>query len=79
METILQIHNIFKRLRIGIGHPGKDKDVVSYVLKKAPTKERQYLIESLYEYLDIGEKITQDGWQKTVMNYHSKKEESNES
>jgi PTH1 family peptidyl-tRNA hydrolase len=75
----LQGDKCFKRLRIGIGHPGKDKDVVSYVLKKAPTKERQYLIESLYEYLDIGEKITQDGWQKTVMNYHSKKEESNES
>ena len=75
----LQGDKYFKRLRIGIGHPGKDKDVVSYVLKKAPTKERQYLIESLYEYLDIGEKITQDGWQKTVMNYHSKKEESNES
>ena len=75
----LQGDKCFKRLRIGIGHPGKDKDVVSYVLKKAPTKEREYLIESLYEYLDIGEKITQDGWQKTVMNYHSKKEESNES
>lgn len=75
----LQGDKYFKRLRIGIGHPGKDKDVVSYVLKKAPAKERQYLIESLYEYLDIGEKITQDGWQKTVMNYHSKKEESNES
>ena len=75
----LQGDKYFKRLRIGIGHPGKDKDVVSYVLKKAPAKERQYLIESLYEYLDIGEKISQDGWQKTVMNYHSKKEESNES
>ena len=75
----LQGDKCFKRLRIGIGHPGKDKDVVSYVLKKAPAKERQYLIESLYEYLDIGEKISQDGWQKTVMNYHSKKEESNES
>ena len=75
----LQGDKYFKRLRIGIGHPGKNKDVVSYVLKKAPAKERQYLIESLYEYLDIGEKISQDGWQKTVMNYHSKKEESNES
>ena len=75
----LQGDESFKRLRIGIGHPGKDKDVVSYVLKKAPAKERQHLIESLYDYLDIGEKISQDGWQKTVMNYHSKKEESNES
>ena len=43
----LQGDKCFKRLRIGIGHPGKDKDVVSYVLKKAPAKERQNLIESL--------------------------------
>ena len=25
----------FKRIRIGIGHPGKEKDVISYVLNKA--------------------------------------------
>ncbi len=30
----------FKRIRIGIGHPGKEKDVVSYVLNKASESER---------------------------------------
>ena len=75
----LQGDKSFKRLRIGIGHPGKNKDVISYVLKKAPKLERQILLESLYDYLDIGERLLLQGWQKTVMNYHTKKEEADES
>ena len=75
----LQGDKSFKRLRIGIGHPGKNKDVISYVLKKAPKLERQILLESLYDYLDIGEKLLLEGWQKTVMNYHTNKEEADES
>ena len=75
----LQGDRSFKRLRIGIGHPGKNEDVISYVLKKAPKQERQILIESLFEYLDIGQRIVTEGWQKTVMNYHSTMEKSDES
>jgi PTH1 family peptidyl-tRNA hydrolase len=75
----LQGDNSFKRLRIGIGHPGKNKDVTSYVLKKAPKLQRQTLLESLFDYLDIGERLSLDGWEKTVMNYHSKKKDSDES
>ena len=36
-------------------------------------------MSNLINYLDLGEKIIQDGWQKTVMNYHTAKEENNES
>lgn len=75
----LQGDRSFKRLRIGIGHPGKNEDVISYVLKKAPKQERQILVESLFEYLDIGQRIVTEGWQKTVMNYHSTMEKSDES
>ena len=75
----LQGDRSFKRLRIGIGKPEKDKDVTSYVLKKASVEEREKLMSNLINYLDLGEKIIQDGWQKTVMNYHTIKEENNES
>ncbi len=75
----LQGDNSFKRLRIGIGKPDKDKDIVSYVLKKASTEERKKLLSNLSKYLELGEKIIQDGWQKTVMHYHTTKEENNES
>ena len=75
----LQGDRSFKRLRIGIGKPEKDKDIISYVLKKASVEEREKLMSNLINYLDLGEKIIQDGWQKTVMNYHTAKEENNES
>ena len=75
----LQGDSSFKRLRIGIGRPDKDKDIISYVLKKASVEEREKLMGNLINYLDLGEKIIQDGWQKTVMNYHTSKEEYNES
>ena len=72
--------NSFKRLRIGIGKPTKEKDTISYVLKRAPQNDRDNLIQNLYNYLDVGEKIMNDGWQKTVMSFHTSKEEtSNES
>ena len=63
--------NSFKRLRIGIGKPSKDKDIISYVLKKAPKRDRQDMIENLSDYLDLGERIMNEGWQKTVMNFHT--------
>ena len=63
--------NSFKRLRIGIGKPSKDKDVISYVLKQAPKRDRQDMIENLSDYLDLGERIMNEGWQKTVMNFHT--------
>ena len=72
--------NSFKRLRIGIGKPTREKDMISYVLKRAPQNDRDDLIQNLYNYLDVGEKIMNDGWQKTVMSFHTSKEEtSNES
>ena len=67
--------NSFKRIRIGIGKPSKDKDVISYVLKKAPQNDREEMIDTLRNYLDLGERIMEDGWQKTVMNFHTVKEE----
>ena len=67
--------NSFKRIRIGIGKPRKDKDVISYVLKKAPKNDREEMIDTLKNYLDLGERIMEDGWQKTVMNFHTVKEE----
>ena len=65
----------YSRVRIGIGKPLKDKDVISYVLKKAPKNDREEMIDKLRSYLDLGERIMEDGWQKTVMNFHTVKEE----
>ena len=72
--------NSFKRLRVGIGHPGKGKDIIAYVLKKAPSEQRKELLNTMNDFLEIGEKVMIDGWQKTVTYYHSgNKEEIDES
>ena len=71
----LQGDKSFKRLRIGIGKPKKNINMISYVLKKTPKKDREKLMLKLHHYLDLGERIILDGWQKTVMKYHSSDEE----
>ena len=65
----------YSRVRIGIGKPKNNIDKISYVLKKAPKEDREELMLKLHQYLDLGERIILDGWQKTVMKFHSSEEE----
>ena len=51
----MQGDNNFKRLRLGIGHPGKGKDVTTYVLKKASKKDRSQLEKTFDNCNSIGE------------------------
>ena len=69
----------FKRMRIGIGHPGKEKDVVSYVLNKASVPERMKMEDEMRDSLHLIESLVINGWEKTVMNLHSSKETKDES
>ena len=69
----------FKRIRIGIGHPGKEKDVVSYVLNKASESERMHMEDVMRNSLQLIESLVINGWEKTVMNLHSSKEMKDES
>jgi len=64
----------FKRLRIGIGHPGKDKDVTSYVLGKASEKERELLETNMENCLNSLDLFIEDKWQKAMFNLHTKKD-----
>ena len=75
----LQGDNNFKRLRLGIGHPGKGKDVIAYVLKKAPKKDRSQLEKTFNNCISIGELIMTKGWEKTIMHFHTGKGASIES
>ncbi|MCL4315834.1 MAG: aminoacyl-tRNA hydrolase [Gammaproteobacteria bacterium] len=42
-DIIAQLGPNFLRLRIGIGHPGKEGDVSDYVLQRAPKDEQELL------------------------------------
>ena len=45
------------------------------VIILASSEQRKVLFNSMNNFLEIGEKIMIDGWQKTVMFYHSGNEE----
>ena len=69
----------FKRIRIGIGHPGKEKDVVSYVLNKASESERMKLEHKMKNSLQLIESLVINGWEKTTMKLHSSEDKKDES
>ena len=69
----------FKRIRIGIGHPGKEKDVTSYVLNKPSTSERISLENEMKNCLSLLENLIINGWEKTIMKLHSSEEKKDES
>jgi len=61
----------FHRLRIGIGHPGNAKQVVSYVLKKAPNDEfisTQRAMDNAIHYLPDALKGC---WQQAMNSLHT--------
>jgi peptidyl-tRNA hydrolase, PTH1 family len=60
----------FKRLRLGIGHPGESRQVVDFVLKRAPSSERELLEASIDEALRHLPEVVQGNWNKaqTLMN-----------
>lgn len=66
-------NNKFKRLRIGVGHPGSAPQVASYVLKKPPASELQLIEESWDNALDIIPSVIEGNWQNAMKELHSKK------
>ena len=69
----------FKRMRIGIGHPGKNKDIVSYVLNKPSESERKNMENKMKSALPLIESLVINGWEKTIMKLHSSEEKKDES
>jgi len=60
----------FKRLRLGIGHPGDRQQVVDFVLNRAPKSERELLQASIDEAIRHLSEATHGNWNKaqTLMN-----------
>ena len=71
----LQGESSFKRLRIGIGHPGKEKDVTKYVLSKASRKERDLLEIRMKSSLQSIDLAIKEQWQEAMLNLHTSEDE----
>jgi len=61
----------FKRLRIGIGHPGKEKDVTKYVLTKPTSKERDLIETNMRDSLETIDLVIQSKWQEAMLKLHT--------
>ena len=64
----------FKRLRIGIGHPGKEKDVTKYVLTKPTSKERDLIQTNMRDSLEAIDLVMQSKWQEAMLKLHTNKD-----
>jgi PTH1 family peptidyl-tRNA hydrolase len=63
----------FSRLRLGIGHPGNAKQVVGFVLKKAPQSEQTLIDDAIYESTRVASYIAKGDWNNAMKELHTKK------
>lgn len=54
----------FKRLRLGVGHPGERSQVIDFVLKKAPKAERELLSASIDEAIRNLPDVAAGNWNR---------------
>ncbi len=62
----------FKRMRIGIGHPGDKKKVNSYVIKKGNKEERQFRANAVLKGLEVIDYIFEINWELALNKLHKK-------
>ncbi|MDA1107101.1 MAG: aminoacyl-tRNA hydrolase [Proteobacteria bacterium] len=72
-DLIAHIGADFVRLRIGIGHPGKGRDVEGYVLQRAPAAEQKLLDDALADALNALPLIMSGELEKAMQQLHTSK------
>lgn len=68
--------NDFLRLRLGIGHPGDSREVLDYVLRRAPQAERTLLEPAIADALRELPRLVAGQWERAVHALHSRRVES---
>ncbi len=61
----------FLRLRLGIGHPGKGRDVAAFVLKRAPASERTLIEDSIQQALQALPLLLDGDWERATTLLHT--------
>lgn len=64
-------NNAFKRLRIGVGHPGSAAQVAAYVLRKAPPDEQRLIDDAIERSIDILPTAIAGDWEKAMRELHT--------
>lgn len=71
-DIIKHMGREFWRVRLGIGHPGDAKQVVSFVLKRAPSSEMDLLVKSVDEVMREMPAIVAGDMEKAMQVLHTK-------
>ncbi len=61
----------FARLRLGIGHPGNARQVVSYVLKRASQSEQQQIDDAIYAATKVMPLAVKGEWNAAMKELHT--------
>ena len=75
MRDIVQcVGKAFWRLRLGIGHPGKERrdQVVNYVLRAASPKEEGEILDALAAAIDVLPVFLEQGAERAMTRLHSR-------
>jgi PTH1 family peptidyl-tRNA hydrolase len=67
----LSNNNNFRRLRIGIGHPGAAAEVANFVLKRAPQSEQTLIDDAIDRALDCMPDALAGNWDKAMKTLHT--------
>jgi PTH1 family peptidyl-tRNA hydrolase len=65
--------NDFARLRLGIGHPGDSREVLDYVLRRAPRTEQELVEQAIADALRELPRILAGHWERATQALHSRK------
>lgn len=68
----------FLRLRLGVGHPGHQREVVDYVLAEFKPKEKEYLENFIGEATECCLTWVSEGIKKAMEQYNRRKENGKE-
>lgn len=71
-DLIAHVGREFRRLRIGIGHPGNADGVVAYVLKRPGSEEERFLREAIREAADALPAILDEGLEAGMNRLHTR-------
>ncbi len=61
----------FKRVRIGVGHPGSAAQVVDFVLKRPQAKEQALIEESIDQALEALPMVIEGQWEQAMKELHT--------
>lgn len=64
-------NNNFRRLRLGIGHPGDAKQVANFVLKRAPAAEQELIDSAIDRAIACLPDAIQGQWDKAMKCLHT--------